>query len=108
MNSLIPENPRKAAQVVSTVTAFLVPLLVGAIVFLVLHSFSQDNRISRNATQATQALCALRADLQLRVDESVGFLKTHPTGILGVSAASINNTIDSQRRTIMALSVLAC
>jgi len=60
------------------------------------------------ANQTTDALCALRHDLQVRIDGSREFLADHPHGIPGVSAKTIRDGIDNQRRTIVALSGIDC
>lgn len=99
---------RRAARVVTTILAVLVPLLTACVVYLVIQNSSQDTRIATNASQATTALCALRTDVQLRVQQSADFLKRNPHGIPGISAAQIASTIDSQTRTIKALAVLDC
>lgn len=56
----------------------------------------------------TRALCALRHDLEQRVDSSAAFLRTHPNGVPGISARVIQDGISNQERTIKALSVLSC
>lgn len=56
----------------------------------------------------TLALCALRNDLQDRVDQSEGFLKTNPNGFAGIPAATIRTTVSGQQRTILALSIVRC
>lgn len=54
------------------------------------------------------SLCALRSDLQVRVDSSEEFLEEHPNGIQGISRADIQQGIDNQERTIEALDDLSC
>jgi hypothetical protein len=58
--------------------------------------------------QATDSLCALRADLQTRVATSKQFLKEHPNGIPGIPAKTFRDGIKNQERTIRALSGLSC
>lgn len=58
--------------------------------------------------QSTEALCALRGDLERRVSTSEEFLREHPNGIAGISARDIQDGIDNQQRTITALSGLSC
>lgn len=53
-------------------------------------------------------VCALRRDLTVRVKAGEDFLRQHPHGVAGISAETIRNGIDGQRRTINALSVLRC
>jgi hypothetical protein len=58
--------------------------------------------------KATDALCALRTDLQTRVASSQQFLEDNPNGIPGIPAKQIRDSIDGQRRTIRALDGLSC
>lgn len=58
--------------------------------------------------QTTEALCALRSDLQARVEGSRRFLRDHPDGFLGVSAKEIRDAAANQQRTIAALSGIDC
>lgn len=61
-----------------------------------------------NAEQNHSALCALRADLEERVADSVDFLVEHPEGAFGFTPAEIQDGIDNQTRTIKALDTLSC
>ena len=54
------------------------------------------------------ALCALRSDLERRVQTSEKFLKEHPAGIPGIPAKTIRDGIRNQQRTITALAALSC
>lgn len=56
----------------------------------------------------TSALCALRHDMQVRVQSSLDFLRDHPDGFAGVDADTIRNSVENQVRTIRALSVIHC
>lgn len=60
------------------------------------------------AAQTTDALCALRRDMQVRVDGGRAFLREHPNGIPGISAADIRDGIRNQQRTIKALAGIDC
>lgn len=64
--------------------------------------------LENNTTR--QALCSLRGDLELRTEASEQFLASHPHGIpkLGVTAASIQETVHNQKRTIYVLDTLDC
>lgn len=60
-------------------------------------------------TSRTKAsLCALRGDIETRVHSSEAFLQTHPQGLPGIPAATIQQSLDGQRRTILALKNLEC
>jgi hypothetical protein len=65
-------------------------------------------RIDVRLEQVNRALCTFRLDLQQRIDSSRAFLKTHPGGIPGISAAQIKSSINSQQRTVNALANLNC
>ena len=65
-------------------------------------------RVGDNQTANTQALCALRADYQKRIDTSRKFLVTHPRGIPGISAGVIRTGIVNSQRTVTALGPLTC
>lgn len=54
------------------------------------------------------ALCTLRGDLAQRVLASQDFLAKHPHGLDGISAASLQQSIAGQERTIQALFALHC
>lgn len=62
--------------------------------------------------QAEQALCALRTDLEVRVDSSRKYLRDLDAGkrdpIPGISRVDIVTGIRNQERTIGALQVLDC
>jgi hypothetical protein len=60
------------------------------------------------ATQNQTALCALRTDLERRVETSKQFLLDNPNGIPGISGATIRQSITNQESTIDALSNLNC
>lgn len=58
--------------------------------------------------QSTDALCALRGDLERRVASSEKFLSEHPDGIPGIPAKTIRDGIANQQRTILVLNDLSC
>lgn len=61
-----------------------------------------------NSQSNTDALCALRNDLQERVDNSEAFIEKHPNGFAGISPREIKDGINGQKRTIKALSGISC
>lgn len=63
--------------------------------------------IDRNAT-TRNAVCTLRANLEQRVAGSEAFVKDHPEGFAGISAAQIERDIAQQRQTIKALDAVSC
>lgn len=86
--------------------AFILLTLISTFSARLAYKAGDDGK--KHAQQATAALCALRDDLQTRVDTGQDFLKAHPRGAFGLSPATISTTLDGQRRTINALSVLRC
>lgn len=86
----------------------LLLLLIATIVYVYIDSESKSADTSRLATRTTAALCTFVADLAERRDQGVAFRKAHPHGALGFSAAQIDQTINSEGRTIKALSTLDC
>jgi hypothetical protein len=84
-------------------------LIISGVVFWALAS-AQSDRVDRGreTQRTTQALCALRGDLERRVVSSQDFLVEHPNGVLGISAKVIRDGIANQQRTIDALSALKC
>lgn len=62
----------------------------------------------RQVAKLTAAQCSLRGDLEQRVTASQRFLAEHPAGIPGLPAATIQQTIAGQLRTIKSLSGLKC
>jgi hypothetical protein len=61
-----------------------------------------------NSSDTNHALCALRGDLEKRVESSRTFLIEHPEGIPGIPAQTIRQGLVNQQHTIQALSSLSC
>lgn len=78
-------------------TVVLAVVLLGSVVWVYV-----------NANVTGDALCALRGDLERRVETSKDFLVEHPKGIPGISAQTIKQGLANQQRTITALSGLNC
>jgi hypothetical protein len=66
-----------------------------------------QEQVEANA-QTTEAVCALRADLERRVATGTKFLAAHPDGVLGLTPREIRTSLENQQRTILALSGLEC
>jgi hypothetical protein len=64
--------------------------------------------INSNQNANTAALCSFKNDLQKRADSGTKFLRTHPNGFPGISAATIRVGIQNQQATLRALSPLDC
>lgn len=88
---------RRGLRNLAIATALLY-VVVGGVIFFVW----------RDEARTTSGLCALRSDLKHRIASSEEVLASHPDGLLGVSAASIRTSIDGQKRTVKALSVVRC
>jgi hypothetical protein len=67
-----------------------------------------QNRLDQIATSTNEALCALKQDLQRRYDSGTEFLASNPDGIPGITRATIQQSLENQRRTLLALRQLDC
>lgn len=90
----------------ATVVLFLVVCALGIAGYNELQQGQHDTEDL--AVTTTGALCALRLDLQSRVDQAETFLKSHPNGFAGLSPEAIQQQVDGQKRTIATLSTLQC
>lgn len=79
-----------------------------AVVGLVLFGIASRRHTDQQAVRNTAALCALRHDLQVRVQTSREFLIRHPHGIRDIPAKVIRDGMVGQERTIRALQVVKC
>jgi len=59
---MTPVSARRAASIMSTVLAVLVPLLVAAVVFLVFQNYQQDQELLRQGRSAIQQNVTARYD----------------------------------------------
>lgn len=83
--------------------------LLGLNALNLLHGQTQTTREVRHNQQSTvAALCTFRHDLELRAIASQNFLVTHPNGIPGISAATIEASVTMEKRTIRSLQLLPC
>lgn len=89
-------------------TVIIYAVLAGLIAFVAVNEAARRDELSRVALSTNHALCVLRSDLEQRVADSAQFLLDHPNGFGGISAATIQQGIDNQQRTIDALSDLRC
>lgn len=96
----------------SGVVAFLVLLSVSLIVANVSshRAAEQDERLRVVAVTTNSALCSFRADLQRRLDDTVRYMRQHPgrEPIPGITRATLRRSVEGQRATLDALSILAC
>jgi hypothetical protein len=88
--------------------ALITILGVLAIPVLVIYvNHLQAERIAENS-QTRVALCALRADLDKRIESSETFLAEHPQGIPGIPASLIRQGLVNSKRTRKTLEILTC
>lgn len=94
---------------------FVTPYLVGALTLLLILGAVQINETRNNINETRnnnaetrRALCALRLDIEQRVEGSRKFLADHPGGFFGYSASAIRVSLEGQERTVAALSDLSC
>ena len=92
-------------------------LVVGGLAFIVVFAVTvmgimlwQAYRLGQTAQKVEHvaitthsALCALRADLQIRHDNGVAYLKANPNGFPGLPSATIQQSVDAQQDTLDAL-----
>jgi hypothetical protein len=90
----------------ATVVLYLALAMFGGVAWTIrAHDVSRVDQIA-NTNQ--QALCAFRYDVEQRVASSEQFLQDHPNGIPGISPAAIRSSLQAQRHTVEALSILEC
>lgn len=56
----------------------------------------------------TKALCGIKQDAQAQVAEGRNFVKLHPNGIAGISAAQIQQSINDNIAKVNALNIVDC
>lgn len=89
----------------------ILAILIFAFVYFAVVTTQQNVLLqgeARAAARTETALCVLKEDLVTRNDASIAFLKDHPHGIPGIPVEQIQQSIDNQERTILALSLLEC
>lgn len=84
-------------KVLVTLTVVLYVALIGLVAYV--YDGANTNR---------DALCALRADLEKRVESSRTFLLANPKGVSGIPASIVQEQIVNQERTITALAGISC
>jgi len=84
------------------------PYLTAALTVLVILSLIAIQQTREYSSETQDALCALRLDVEQRVEGSREFLATHPNGFLGYSASAIQVSLEGQERTVAVLSDLSC
>jgi hypothetical protein len=92
--------------VIATIILYLALVGVGFVGWV--SASHQRNDLKKATENINSTLCILRGDLETRVAASRQFLLDHPQGISGISVAILQQSIDTQQRTIDALSGLEC
>ena len=90
----------------ATIALFLSILLVTG--WGIYTARQQSDKLETVASRTAAALCTFRADLRARYESGLDFLKNHPDGIPGISAADIQRTLDNQKSTLDSLAGLPC
>jgi hypothetical protein len=83
-------------------------LLVVATVVLYLFVIVVSGLAFSNSQRTEDALCAVRGDLEGRVEGSQDFLHEHPNGFAGISPAVIREGLQNEQHTIDALGSISC
>jgi hypothetical protein len=83
-------------------------LIPAAILAVAIGGLVRTARLAEQGNEAHRAICTLRDDLQRRVNDTRGFLATHPNGFAGVDRPTILNSLANQERTIDALRTIHC
>jgi hypothetical protein len=103
----VPPSPRLVQALLAGAALGLL-LLVALIILALTHVTDLSTTVAANQRADTNALCALRADLQTRVSTTQDFLLKHPNGIPGIPAPVLRSGIVNEQRTILALSPISC
>ena len=99
-----PEHSRRNYTLVVLSVLVATLLVLGSVIAIVKAETSSSDRSS----STRHALCALRADVQSRVDQGDALLASHPNGFAGISPATLTSSIGNSKRTVQALSSLSC
>jgi hypothetical protein len=95
----------------SQVTGSFVALVLIALAVVggLAYYIHKTRALAQQNSQTTVALCALRADLDLRIASSNELLTDHPRGpIFGIPRSVIEMSVANSKRTREALSDLDC
>jgi len=111
-NDKLVEQKLKSLQTAITVAlSFIILLSVGvsAVMFTQTYRLGQDSaRFQERTKEAHAALCAFKVDLEKRHANGLEFLREHPNGIPGITAAELQRAINTQKATLDALGILNC
>lgn len=82
-------------------------VLVGVVLILA-ATFAGVLRVYQTASQAHDAVCALRAERVRGIQSTKRFLAEHPHGISGISRADLLRSIETQKQTVRAFRFADC
>lgn len=75
---------------------------------LTFYGLRENRHLGVQGREAHDAICTFRADLARRIDETRDFLKAHPDGLAGISAADLERSIAGQESTLRSLTIRNC
>jgi predicted PurR-regulated permease PerM len=104
----IGEQLQKALRRLTIATVIVYVALVSIFVVGYVVAAHQRQALAETAVNTNNTLCALRADLEARVDAAKQFLDDNPKGVLGFPVEVIEQNIKNQEQTVEALSTLDC
>lgn len=80
----------------------------GLMLWLMVESGQQARRIREAALSTNHALCAFKADLQVRHDGLVEFIADNPHGIPGITRPMLDQSRRNYESTLESLNDLRC
>lgn len=100
-----PEDPRATLRSIQRLQRYQVGAVIALTISVVLFALIY---VVPHVSQASDALCTFRADLQSRVTQTQDYLRLHPEGFPGVSPETMQTSLAGQVRTVASLSSLSC
>lgn len=96
-----------------TIVFLFVAVVVGAVLLRIqanrISHLANDNaRLVHDGLQAHEALCVFKADLAIRLDAAMKFVRDHPHGLVGIPVSVMEQSIRGERATLGSLSLLDC
>lgn len=90
---------------------FAIVLLAALLLFANARENAQTQaRLSEVATETHSALCVFKQSIEDRIQTTEDYLKKHPgpEPIPGITRGDLRRSLDAQRQTLEALSILDC
>lgn len=79
-----------------------------AFTLLTFYAIRENRQLAEKGEDARTAICALKQDLRVRINNARQFLVDNPNGIPGIPASVIKQSIANQAATVRALDVIDC